>query len=67
MRTRIENHYYKEHYGMSGLPLPKSADGKVHDIDFVDCDFHHDIDPSLFVNCTFTDCDGPHSECFVGR
>ena len=63
MRKTLKNRYYKDQDPsrplMSGLPLPKSSDGKVHDIDFVDCTFHPNCRPDMFLDCTFTNCDGP--------
>lgn len=62
MRRRIINHYFKDDGShreyMSGLPLPVQEDGKVHDIDFTNCDFHSCCKQVTFVNCTFTDCSG---------
>jgi hypothetical protein len=70
----IKNHYFKHKVDsngkpitfMSGLPLPISEDGKVHNVKFVNCDFHPYCDPEtypeLFVDCEFKeqsygDCD----------
>jgi len=62
-RLKLVNRYYKDRPEglqlMSGLPLPKDADGKVHSIDFMDCTFHPNCKLDVFVDCTFTDCDGP--------
>ena len=59
----LKNRYYKDRPEgmqlMSGLPLPRSADGKVHDIHFIDCSFHPNCAGDLFVDCKFTNCDGP--------
>lgn len=59
-RRTIKDHYFKDNGShrayMSGLPLPVSEDGKVHNIDFVECDFHPFCEAVTFVNCTFTGC-----------
>lgn len=39
------------HY-MSGIGL----DSIQTNVDFVNCDFHHDCKDVVFVNCTFKDC-----------
>jgi hypothetical protein len=57
--------YYKDRPAgmnlMSGLPLPKAADGKVHGIQFVRCTFHPNCSPerypTMYIDCTFTNCD----------
>ena len=59
----LENRYYKDQDPsrplISGLPLPKSDDGKVHNIKFVDCTFHPNCKREMFVGCEFVGCDGP--------
>ena len=61
--TELKNRYYKDqspdHRLISGLPLPKDADGIVRNKHFVDCTFHPNCTLEMFVGCTFTDCDGP--------
>lgn len=60
-----DNYYFKDRPEgktlMSGYPLPKGDDGIVRNITFLNCDFHPNCRPKLFVQCTFTNCDGPHS------
>lgn len=61
--TERRDRYYKDqdpaHRLMSGLPLPKDGDGKVRDVHFIDCTFHPNCNPAMFVDCKFTNCDGP--------
>ena len=59
----IKNTYFKDQDPrrplLSGLPLPKGEDGVVRDIHFIDCNFHPNCDPKFFVDCKFTNCNGP--------
>lgn len=64
MRQTFENRYYKDRpegvgFLISGLPLPKDADGVVRGKHFVDCEFHPNCDHVTFENCVFSRCDGP--------
>ena len=64
MDNRYDNWYFKyqspEENLISGRPLPKDDDGIVRNIEFVNCEFHPNCEPSHFENCTFTNCYGPH-------
>lgn len=53
--VEIIRHYFKESSVplMSGLPLPKDADGIVRNKRFIDCKFHPNCDVVQFRDCEF--------------
>lgn len=57
----IEGCYFKDRplnlQLISGLPLPKDADGVVRNKHFIDCTFHPNCQDVKFENCLFTRCD----------
>jgi len=61
-RISREDRYYKDQDPdrplMSGLPLPKDADGVVRNCDFARCSFHPNCRQVRFEHCTFERCDG---------
>ena len=61
-RVEVKNYYFKQSPValISGLPLPVSYDGKVHDKKFIGCEFHPNCDDVHFVNCEFINCSGVH-------
>lgn len=61
--TPVKGYYYKDRPEgvqlISGMPLPKDPDGKVRNYHFIDCTFHPNCKPDIFIDCQFTNCDGP--------
>jgi hypothetical protein len=41
---------------ISGVPLPKDADGVVRAKHFIGCTFHPNCSSVPFENCAFTEC-----------
>ena len=56
-----KNYYFKDSEVelMSGIQLPKGADGIVRNKVFVGCTFHYNCMNVQFEDCEFEDCDRP--------
>ena len=56
------NYYFKDTPEgvtfMSGIRLPKNADGIVYGYKFSNCTFHPNCGNVKFENCEFVDCSG---------
>ncbi|KKL88500.1 hypothetical protein LCGC14_1924120 [marine sediment metagenome] len=62
----LSDRYYKDRpLGqtlISGLALPKDADGVVRGKQFLNCTFHPNCQDVTFEDCTFKECHGPTSD-----
>lgn len=64
VKREIKDRYFKQYAEtpeiqfISGLPLPRSENGMVENVQFIGCDFHPCCKDFRFVNCDFIGCSG---------